>query len=282
MHLKTFDNIQEFWHDAQAYLLHYEAEHNLLLGILHTLLHHPDRYPQPPYLAIAKTNDDILAVAIHTPPHKLLLSKAQNLEALTLITQDLQQESLPGVTGLVPEVEFFVQMWQTLTHQVAQQTVAMRIHQLTLVQPLSTAHGFLRLATEGDRALLMKWVAAFNAEIAEVIQGSVEKVVESGLKHQHIYLWEDGMAVSLASGKCSHGFARIGLVYTPADYRKKGYATACVSALSQKFLDQGSHCCYLLTDLANPTSNHIYREIGYQPISDWHEYSFISKALEKS
>jgi uncharacterized protein len=210
----------------------------------------------------------------------LLLSKARNLDALALIVQDLQQESLPGVTGLVPEVEFFVQIWQTLTGQVAQRTVAMRIHQLTSVQPLSRAKGFLRLATESDRALLMKWVHEFNAEIAQVVQDSVEKIVESGLKHQHTYLWEDGMTVSIANGKCSHGFARIGLVYTPIEYRKKGYATACVSALSQTFLDQGSRCCFLLTDLANPTSNHIYREIGYRPVSDCHEYSFISKELE--
>jgi uncharacterized protein len=287
MQLQQFDSIQEFWHDTQAYLLQHEAENNLLLGILHILLHNPDRYPQPPYLAIAKTNDDILAVAIRTPPHKLLLSKAQNLDALTLIAQDLQQERLPGVTGLVPEVEFFVQIWQTLTGQIAQRTVAMRIHQLTIhqltsVQPLSTDNGFLRLATDSDRSLLMKWVPAFNAEIAQVMQDSAEKIVDSGLQHQHIYLWEDGMPVSLASGKCSHGFARIGLVYTPSEYRQKGYATACVSALSQKFLDQGSRCCFLLTDVANPTSNHIYCKIGYQPMSDWHEYSLVSNDLEKS
>jgi uncharacterized protein len=84
MQLQQFDSIQEFWHNAQAYLLQHEAENNLLLGILHILLHNPDRYPQPPYLTIAKTNDDILAVAIRTPPHKLLLSKVQNLDALTL------------------------------------------------------------------------------------------------------------------------------------------------------------------------------------------------------
>jgi uncharacterized protein len=280
MQLHRFDNGQKFWRDAQDFLLRHEAENNLLLGILDTLLHRPDRYPQPPYLAITKTNHDILAIAIRTPPYKLLLSKAQNLEALTLITQDLQQETLPGVAGLVLEVEAFVQMWQALTHQSFRRTVEMRIHQLTSVQPLPTANGYLRLATERDRALLMKWIPAFNSEIAEVDQDNVEQIVDSGLKHQNIYVWEDGIPVSLASGKCSYAFARIGLVYTPPKYRQKGYATACVSALSQKFLDQGCHCCYLLTDLANHTSNHIYREIGYHPISDWHEYSFTVKELE--
>jgi uncharacterized protein len=280
MQLHRFDDSQKFWRDAQDYLLRHEAENNLLLGISHTLLHHPDRYPQPPYLAIIKTDNDILAVAIRTPPHKLLLSKSQDLEALTLITQDLQQESLPGVSGLVPEAEAFVQMWQMLTHQSSRRTVEMRIHQLTSVQPATTANGYLRLATERDRALLMKWVTAFTSEIAEIGQDNTKQIVDSGLKRQNIYLWEDGISVSLASGKCSYPFARIGLVYTPLQYRRKGYATTCVAALSQKLLEQGCHRCYLLTDLANPTSNHIYREIGYHPISDWHEYSFTAKELE--
>jgi uncharacterized protein len=281
MQFQRFGSSQKFWDDAQNYLLRYEAENNLLLGILHTLLHRPDRYPQPPYLAVAKTDHDILAVAIRTPPHKLLLSKAQNLEALTLIAQDLQQEQLPGVAGLVSEVEAFVQMWQTLTHQSSQRTVEMRIHQLTSVQPMIAASGHLRSATESDRALLMKWIPAFTSEIAEVDQDNVEQIVDSGLKHRNIYLWEDDIPVSLASGKCSYAFARLGLVYTPSEYRQKGYATACVAALSQKLLDQGCYCCYLLTDLANPTSNRIYREIGYRSVSDWHEYSLTSLAKAK-
>jgi uncharacterized protein len=70
---------------------------------------------------------------------------------------------------------------------------------------------------------------------------------------------------------------RINLVYTPPEYRRKGYATACVTALSQKLLDQGCRNCFLMADLANPTANHIYQGIGYRPICDWHEYSFTSK-----
>jgi uncharacterized protein len=119
MQLCKFDSIQEFWHTAQGYLLQHEAEHNLLLGIAHTLLHYPGRYPEPPYLAIAQTNGKIQAIAMRTPPYKLLLSKVQDSNALSLIAQDLQDcpGPLPGVSGLVPEVETFLQVWQTLTGQ---------------------------------------------------------------------------------------------------------------------------------------------------------------------
>ena len=278
MQLRRFNNIKEFWHQAQDYLLEHEAEHNLLLGISHTLLHYPERYPDPPYLAIAETNGKILAAAIRTPPYKLLLSKAQDLSALTLIAQDLQDypQQVDGVSGLVLEVETFLQAWQTLTGQSYRRIVEMRIHQLTKVEPVATVNGNLRLATESDRPLLLEWFTNFAAEVGEVVSQDAEQAVNSGLKRQSIHLWIDGIPVSWASGSQSLPAAgRIGPVYTPPEYRGKGYATACVAALSQKLLDRGCDRCFLFTDISNPTSNHIYRKIGYHPICDWHEYSLI-------
>lgn len=278
MQLRRFDNVQEFWHRTGDYLLQHQAEHNLLLGITHALLHDPERYPDPPYLAIAETNGKILAVAIRTPPYKLVLSKATDLNALGAIAQDLHSlpEQLPGVSGSVAEVSAFLQAWQRLTGQSYRLVKQMRIHSLTQVKPIVTANGDLRPATLGDRPLLLKWFAAFASQIGEVISQDARQAVDSGLKRQSIYLWEDGIPVSWASGSQSlSAAARIGPVYTPPQYRRKGYATACVAALSQKLLDRGCHSCFLFTDLANPTSNHIYREIGYHPVCDWHDYSLI-------
>lgn len=106
MQLHRFDDIKEFGDRTQAHLLQYEAEHNLLLGLSHTLLHHPDRYPHPPYLAIVEIKGQIVAVAIRTPPHKLILSKTVEPAALELIANDLynHQETVPGVSGLVASV----------------------------------------------------------------------------------------------------------------------------------------------------------------------------------
>jgi uncharacterized protein len=275
--LHRFDSIDKFWDKTQTYLLQHEAENNVLLGIAHTLRNNPTRYPNPPYLAMVEIGGEIVATAIRTPPRKLLLSKASNLEALTLIAQDLHREQLPGVMGLVPEVETFLHEWQGLTGQSYRLLMEMRIHQLRALKPSISANGHLRLITEMDRALLLKWLPAFDAEISLEIMEDVERFVTNLLKNQNTYLWEDNTPVSLAAGRQFSGTAsRIGLVYTPPEHRRKGYATACVAALSQKLLDEGCECCFLLTDLANPTSNHIYQQIGYIPVCDWHEYSFIS------
>jgi uncharacterized protein len=278
MKLHRFDHVKEFWQRTQNYLLQYEAEHNALLGVLHTLLHYPERYPEPPYLTLVQSNDQILAIAIRTPPNSLLLSKVQDLNALNLIAQDLQHEQLPGVEGLVAETEAFVQIWQTLTAQSYQRGVESRIYQLNQVEPVTMVKGHLRLATPGDRPLLLKWVAAFNAEIDFVSDREIERRVEVELKRQSTYLWEDGVPVSMVGGRLfSSTAARIAPVYTPPEHRRKGYATAGVAALSQKLLEQGCKRCFLFTDLANSTSNAIYQKIGYRPVCDWHEYSFDLK-----
>ncbi len=278
MQLHQFDNIQEFWHCTQAYLLQDQVENNVLLSISHSLLHNPERYLGKPYLAIVQTSGEILAVAIRTPPQKLILSKAQNMDALRLIAQDLRQEQLPGSMGLAKEVEIFSQTWQALTGQFYKRSVVMKIYQLTAVQRVSTVRGYLRLAKESDRSLLIEWLSAFLSEIDEAVGEDVQHQVDNRLKQQNTYFWIDSTPVSVASGKqVLPTIGRINLAYTPPEYRRKGYATACVAALSQKLLDQGCRHCFLIADLANPTANPIYQAIGYRPICDWHEYSFTSK-----
>ena len=47
-----------------------------------------------------------------------------------------------------------------------------------------------------------------------------------------------------------------------------------VADLSAWLLEQGHRACFLYTDLANPTSNRIYVEIGYERVCDAMEFSF--------
>ncbi len=69
------------------------------------------------------------------------------------------------------------------------------------------------------------------------------------------------------------GVERIGPVYTPPDRRGRGYASAVVAGVSRSALDAG-HRCILYTDLENPTSNAIYRAIGYRAVAEALQYRF--------
>jgi predicted GNAT family acetyltransferase len=70
---------------------------------------------------------------------------------------------------------------------------------------------------------------------------------------------------------------RIGSVYTPPEYRRRGYASACTAATCEFILASGRSFATLFTDLANPTSNRIYQAIGFEPVCDAVQYGFRSR-----
>ena len=128
--------------------------------------------------------------------------------------------------------------------------------------------------------MLTKWRAAFAIEADRTLPEQAEKAAAQPLQRStHLVLWEvEGTAVSMAgfTGRTPNG-VRVAWVYTPPELRGRGFAGACVAALSQKLLDDGRKFCFLYTDLANPTSNHIYQTIGYEPVTDATVYSFAQE-----
>jgi uncharacterized protein len=152
----------------------------------------------------------------------------------------------------------------------------MRVHQLSQMQSIAHATGKIRLAVESDRHLLIDWIQAFVKEAlrANEARSDSERWVERKLQKQSLYVWQDRETVSMAAyGGTTPSGIRVNAVYTPPEHRGRGYATSCVAGISQKLLNQYKYC-FLLTDLANPTSNHIYRKIGYLPMDDISNYSF--------
>ncbi|MBW4634531.1 MAG: GNAT family N-acetyltransferase [Iphinoe sp. HA4291-MV1] len=277
MKLHRFEDASQFYERVKDYLLSHEALHSLLLGICNTLIRHPQRYDCQSYLATVEMDGNIIAVAMRTPPRRLLLSKIEKFAAVEALAQDLHyhQEQLPGVSGLVAEAFAFAQAWESITGQSYRLLNQLRIHQLDKVQPISKSSGYLRLGTEDEYLLLLDWYKAFAIEAFGAVEGSEERSLEHHLSQNTLYIWQDEVPVSMACGKVSTpNGGWIGPVYTPPEYRRKGYASSCVAALSQTLLDRGCRYCSLFTDLANPTSNHIYQAIGYQRVGDWNDYSF--------
>ena len=90
------------------------------------------------------------------------------------------------------------------------------------------------------------------------------------------YLWEDGEPVSVAAagGPTPNGI-RIGPVYTPPDLRRHGYASASPRPSARRSSTRGGTFVFLFTDLSNRTSNRIYQAIGYEPVIDVDQITFV-------
>ncbi|MBW4500822.1 MAG: GNAT family N-acetyltransferase [Scytonema hyalinum WJT4-NPBG1] len=285
MKLHQFEDPNQFYERVKDYLLKQEALHNVLLALCNALINNPERFDQKPYLATVEVDGDIVAVVMRIPPRNLLLSKIQNFVAIEAIAerlcksiaQDLHltQESLPGINAPTIEAEAFAEAWHSLTGQSYQLKMALRAFQLEQVQAIPQATGRLRIATENERELLIRWFEAFALEALGSVDPGVERRVERHLQRGSAYIWEDETPVSMACHiRVTPNGAGVSLVYTPPEHRRKGYASACVAALSETLLKAGHRYCFLFTDLANPTSNQIYQAIGYKSVGDLSDYSF--------
>jgi predicted GNAT family acetyltransferase len=277
MELVRHDGVDAFYRRAESFLVAHEAKNNLLLGLCASLSESPALYDEPPYLVTIEHEGAVVAVALRTPPHNLVLSAAPPAAppaAIDLIVRDLHGAGgLPGVLGPAADARAFASTWQALAGGGIGEIIAERIYQLEAVVPVVGVRGGLERATPADRDLVVDWAVRFTVEaIGPADRARLERTVDARLADgiTGFYLWRvDGAATSLAGcqGPTPTGI-RIGPVYTPPDLRKNGYASACVAALSQRLLDDGRRRCFLFTNLANPTANAIYQAIGYQPVCD--------------
>ncbi len=279
MELIRFESGSEFYRRAGPFLLEREAEHNLILGITAAIAEGSEWVEPQPYLALVQDAGAPVAVAVMTPPHNLILSHTDEAAALEPIAADLLDSGteVPGVTGPADLARAFAELWRRRTGRAFSTVMSQRIFKLETVRPPEGVPGRLRRAADPDRPLLRQWIATFHQEATGEGGPPTDEALDRWLRFESrgMYLWEDGEPVSMAghTGPTLNGI-RIGAVYTPPEKRRRGYAGACVAGLSQLMLDSGRRFCFLYTDLANPTSNHIYQEIGYQPVADSVMYRF--------
>ena len=294
----------EFLEAAGPLLTTDEARHNLILGLASTLESEvalgTDSSLSPTRsqlyiehrLWVVESAGVVVGAALRTPPRGLVLGRPATDEVLVVLV-DAIDDDLPGVVGARPEVEVFSDLWATKTSATAHVKVEHGIYALSTVLAVPEPKGAPRHATRRDRPLLVEWWKAFaieavhetNPDMDEIRQAVDYRLDEetalgtdsslSPTRSHGFLLWEDGEIVSLAGygGRTPNGI-RIGPVYTPPERRGRGYASALVAALSSERLAAGNRFCFLYTDLANPTSNAIYRRIGYEQVCESAEIEF--------
>jgi hypothetical protein len=275
--VERFADVDAFIEAAGGFLAEREAEHNLILGIcsnLQTGVSSPTADPID-FLVVRAAGRVVLA-AIRTPPYNLVLSEVDDGDALPALAETLVGADLPGVLGPSGEARAFAQHWCAEAGRTPILELRERIFRLTAVRPPPNPPGRLRRAGPEDRDLVIRWFEDFTGEALPPGAPPLRvELVDRRIALGGVFLWDDGGPASLAvvGSRTPHG-ARIGPVYTPPDRRGHGYASACVAGASQAQLDDGRTFLFLFTDLANSTSNHIYQEIGYQPVRDIDSWRF--------
>ncbi|MCP3994793.1 MAG: GNAT family N-acetyltransferase [bacterium] len=284
MRSEVFDDAEELRRRA-ADLLADEARHNLILGILGTLIEYPEVYPEYRLFLVSDEHGPQSAAVI-TSPYNLIVSDTRNTDALSVLVRAAIEDDIdvPGAIGNQPTIDRFVGEWRRITGTQANLKMEQGVFALSQVSDVERCPGRGRRAVPADQLLIERLASAFVAEAMpdephdeERMRSAIQRHLSGEGPGGH-WLWEDdGEVVSWSGhGNPTGRGIRIGPVYTPPELRGRGYATALVASQSQWLLDGGYDFCFLYTDLANPTSNAIYERIGYRKIAESAVYGFVA------
>lgn len=240
---------------------------------------HAGRVPVEPgsFWAAATDGGEVVGVATRTPPHALLLSAMPPAAVPGLV--DLVGEAggaVAGVAGPTGSADAFARAWSDRHGVHAEKQMAQTVHRLDRVVPPPPVPGALVAAREQDVPLVAGWFDAFTDELGLHGEADTGASAARWVAAGELWLWVDGEPVAMAGTReAVAGIRRISAVYTVPAARRRGYAAACVAAVSAHLLATGASACMLYTDSDNPTSNGVYRRIGYRPVGDAVEWLFV-------
>lgn len=275
MNVRFFDSADELLERAEPFLLQHEAENNLLLGITGRMKKSREAAN---VLCIVEDRGEVVVAAAQAKTWNMVISRGP-VEAIDLMVSQLsakpQAAGVPGVSGPSKASARFAEKWSELRRTRATHHTWLRIYETRAVSPPRDVVGSMSQATRLDLGLVVEWMIEFSKLIGDQNHTRREEV-EERLDAGHFFLWRDGgQVVSIAgwAGPTPNG-VRLNSVYTPPEFRNRGYASANVAALTQHLLDGGRKFVFLFTDLKNATSNSIYQKIGYRAVCDFDDYRF--------
>ena len=288
--LKIYTNINEFYDKTYDLLMCHEAQNVIPLGNLIIGKEGKDktdwRDPANWFMATVEKDGAVQLVALMTPPWAMTLYARDNIidgAAIACLIKGLENRAVTGVMSTKDMAYCFADAYgqaHPITYEIKDE---LRLHELSAVNPELPQIGTVRMVEERDMHFLPYWIEAFQICMNKNGITMNEPQEEATYRHtisqkKHYILEHDGMPVSMAAiTRKMQTVCNIAAVYTPPYFRGKGYASSCVAKVSQIILDQGFAKSILTTDLANPTSNKIYHNIGYRPICDSVMLKFVDK-----
>ncbi len=284
MNCVSFATAEAFRARAGGFLERHEAENTVLIGALLSLAREAR---QDAVMRTVEHDGAVVLAAAMTPPLNLILSLG-NLDAPdslvdALVDSDL---ALPGVFGPASLAEGFAAGWQRRTGCPALPGLKVTLHRLTEVSAPTATPGELGPARDTDAGWLADWARDFSVEVG-LDQREVysRQTVATRIARGELYVWRvGGRPVSMTAFQATafrNTGGRVNLVYTPPDVRGRGYASACVAALSQRLLSRGWSYCLIFTDVKNPIASKIYRRIGYREVGRYLNLNFLCRRSER-
>lgn len=191
-------------------------------------------------------------------------------------------EGVYGFQGCEPGATVFKNTYNEAADQKFKVGRPMCTYRLTAVKYPEQSRellekGTLRLATKDDNVkLLAEWYIGYCGLCALSTPSAEEsvKAIENLINDEMLYIWiieKTPVSMTFKVRPLKQGTSVAG-VYTPPDLRRRGYATAMMAVFCVKMLETFEFVT-LHADKNNPTSNHIYQQVGFVKYRDTNDYN---------
>lgn len=286
MTVRVTRDAEEFKTTVFAFLQRDPVLHSVLLATVQDRLSVAQGdEPDPYFFSLHGATDDVIGACLWTarkgiylgglPPHLAV-------EAADAVAAARPESTL--LEGMADTARVFAKRWAELLGVNPRELDGICLYRLGELVP-QNAPGSARRALEADGGLCAQWVDAYRLEAEpapEPIPGAgrgehdLESWSLARIAAGQMWLWEyDGQPVSMLGHQIPvFGTTRVGPIYTPPEHRNHGYASALTAHVSAVLREEFPEVC-LRTDLSNPTSNKIYRAIGYTPITTFTRYALL-------
>jgi predicted GNAT family acetyltransferase len=266
MLVSPFETPAEFEKASGQWLVRAPRRNNLIL----TILRRSVKLAEPARAWLVSSASGPEMAMLQTPEYPATMSDG-SIEAAQWAARLLPSD-LPGIVGPSAVADAFSTEWSRRTSQNARLHWEMTFYTLDRVAPFADPGGALCRATTDDldqlRPLAIAAAKAMNLPAHEQNPEEIEKRIRRNIDGKRQFLWTDGAqirAIASFAESLSDAGARIGLVYTPPEFRGRGYGTAITGSIAQLLLADGQAWVSLFADNSNPGSNRIYQRLGFRP-----------------
>lgn len=281
MEFIKYSNIKDFASDNLELILEKEWLNNLMVA---NCLEGLEKEIEDLTLSAVTNNGKTELILLHRRPwHLLLYSPTNNTsdELFEFVAKEYFKidNNVNGVNAEKELAKQFSKYYSTIAQRQCKLNFPMRILVLENLNEVKfNEKTIFRKAKRDEEDVLLYFLKTFSQEaLKEELEEKVLKERLNSYFEKGYYVLEvDGNIVSQAviSRVLTKGKS-IGEVFTPKQYRGKGYAYNLVYKISEKILNEGAEYCVLYTDDNNPISNHVYEKIGYKRMVDIEDINFI-------
>jgi GNAT superfamily N-acetyltransferase len=285
MKVELIESVDEFITTTTAFRATDPLRTNVIGSVALSVAGGDRSYDDYRWWIVRGDDDEVAGVAMRTSPFNMNVAPMR-LEAARVLGHGVAQfdDALPGISGskdiVDALIEGYVESKSPGSTRVAAEERRDLLYELEdLVTPDVKGSG--RPARDEEVEQLARMVSELmrEVELMPITDAEARDAVARQIQRLSLYCWEvDGAIVAIAghapvvtTGSIVIG--RVGPVYTPAHYRRRGFGSAVTALVTRRLIENGARVM-LFTDAANPTSNSIYQAIGYRLVDELVEMRF--------